>query len=121
MDKIDMSKHRDDTCHHLLIAAITKLSRKKGDEFMDYWHNSGKSEHTMKLVVDDKYEFSVREVMTEWSKQLDGMVEKEAKLLIENKMTDLWNDASEVAEEINDLMKDLLKKATKAAEEKLNI
>ncbi len=119
MDKIDMSKHRDDTCHHLLIAAITKVSKKKGDEFMKYWHGSGKSQHTMKLVVDDKYEFSVKKVMEEWNKQLDGMVEREAKQLIENKMAGLWEAVEEATEEISDTMKDLLKKAIDTAERKI--
>lgn len=119
MDKIDLSKHRDETCHHLLIAAITKLSKKKGDEFLEYWHSSGTKEHTMKLVVDDKYEFSVKKVMEEWDKQVDHMVEKEAKQLIENKMADLWDSVTEVADEIGDLMKDILKKATETAERKI--
>ena len=108
MDKIGFLKDRDSTCHRLLIAAVTKLSKEEKKEFMEHWKST--NDHEMCLTVDSIFTFSIKKVMEEWDKQLDHMIEKKAKLLIENKMAELWESVEEATEEIGHTMQDLMKK-----------
>ena len=112
MDKIDMKNLRDEPCHRLLVSAAAKVmfkDGKKDDKFMKYWNN--KKDHTMKLVIDDEYELSVREVMAEWDKQIDRAIDERAQTLIDNKMVDIWDEVEVFTEELKDSMKEILKKA----------
>ena len=110
-DKIDISKDRDSTCHHLLIASITKLSKKKKDEFMKLWN--GSDDHEMCLLVDDNFKLSIKDTMEEWDKQVDNWVNKRAEELIEEKISGVFNevtaDIRDNLDEIQDKLKGMLK------------
>ncbi len=58
MDKIDFKEDRNGSSYHLLLTAVTQLSKKENDEFMEHWHS--KSDHEMCLLVDGKYKLSIK-------------------------------------------------------------
>ena len=97
-----MSKKRDHICHRLLVLAITKMKKTDDKEFMEYWHS--KENHEMCLLVDDKFKLSVRKVMEEWEKQVDSWVKKEAKKLIEQRISGIFE---EVTDSIRDDLDDI--------------
>ena len=109
MDKIDFPKNRDNICHHLLIASITKLSKEKKDEFTSYWDETKDQDHEMCLLVDDKFKFSVKTVMEEWKKQVDSWVNNRADEIIEEKISGVFNEVTDTIRDDLDEMVDKLK------------
>ncbi len=108
MDKIDFKEDRSGSFYHLLLTAVTQLSKKENDEFMKHWHS--KSDHEMCLTVDSVFTFSIKKVMEQWDKQRDSMIEKRALALLEEKCGDLLDAVHEVTEDIEYKLKELLEK-----------